>query len=114
MKKVTRLRASSIAEVVISLTIISICFGIAMLSILGVNNSGVGFQEINDQTSVQNHIIEEMLSGKDLELVFESEFTDLEISKVNEAGLLLKSYVLRTNSGIIILDKLNYLPYESQ
>lgn len=110
----SNLGAASIAEVVISLTIISICFGIAMLSIVGVRNNTIGFQEINDQTFVQNHILNEVVVGENINFEFDSEFSNLRIEINESENHLEKQYTLSTNSGRVILSKVNYLPLRNE
>lgn len=114
MKFNSNIKAASIAEVVMSLTIISICFGIAMLSIVSTRESTLSFQEINDQTKIQNHIVKEILKGKKIELDFQSEFTDLAIDLKEDKSLIEKKYTLTTNSGKILFDRTNYIPIDEK
>jgi CO dehydrogenase/acetyl-CoA synthase delta subunit len=59
---VKRLKASTIAEVVIALTIIAICFAVASQVFVQSNRSTVQFMEVKEQTEFQSFVIGALLS----------------------------------------------------
>lgn len=58
---VKRINSSSIAEIVIALAIISMCFTVASLVFIRATNSTLKFQQFKDQTRVQSLLMEMMV-----------------------------------------------------
>jgi len=56
----TKIKASSIAEVVIALTIIALCFSVASLIFIRSINVSTRFQDIRKQTEIQSKIMESL------------------------------------------------------
>lgn len=56
-----RIPASSIAEMVIALTIISICFTIASQVFVQTNRSTIQFQEVREQTEFQSQVLDALI-----------------------------------------------------
>lgn len=54
---VKRIPASTIAEVVIALTIIAVCFAVASQVFLQSNRSTVQFKEVKEQTEFQSYML---------------------------------------------------------
>ncbi len=53
-----RLRASSIAEVLIAVTVIAICFGIASLVVIRSLKTTSGYSEFAEQTEIQSDLMQ--------------------------------------------------------
>lgn len=60
-----RINASSIAEVVIALTIIALCFGIASLIFIRSMSVTSRFQDVKEQTELQSKILESFYKDND-------------------------------------------------
>lgn len=58
---VKRINSSSVAEIVIALAIISMCFTVASLVFIRATNSTLKFQQFKDQTRVQSLLMEMMV-----------------------------------------------------
>lgn len=56
-----RIPASSIAELVIALTIIAVCFTIASQVFLQTNRSTIQFQEVREQTEYQSQVLDALI-----------------------------------------------------
>lgn len=67
-----RISASSIAEVVIALTIIALCFGIASLIFIRSMNVTSRFQDVKEQTEIQSKILESFYKNNDSVPVIEA------------------------------------------
>lgn len=67
-----RISASSIAEVVIALTIIALCFGIASLIFIRSMNVTSRFQDVKEQTELQSKILESFYKDNDSVPVIEA------------------------------------------
>lgn len=74
-----KLQASSIAEVVIALTIIALCFSVASLIFIRSINVTSRFQDIRRQTELQSKILESMYRDNDSIPLIEME--DLSVKK---------------------------------
>lgn len=59
---VKRIQASTIAEVVIALTIIAICFAVASQVFVQSNRSTVQFMEVKEQTAFQSVMLDAMMN----------------------------------------------------
>lgn len=70
-----KIKSSSIAEVVVALAILAICFGIASLIFVRSTNSASKFMDIKKQTNVQNVLMEHL--ENDIKLDFENLLDDL-------------------------------------
>ena len=55
-----KIKASGIAEVVIALVIISICFSVASLVFIRVTSSSMKFQDVKTQTEIQSIIFQKL------------------------------------------------------
>jgi hypothetical protein len=60
-----KLKSSSIAEVVIALSIIALCFGVASLVFVRSMNVTSRFQDVKHQTEIQSKIMESLLKDND-------------------------------------------------
>ena len=58
---VKKLSASTIAEVVIALTIIAVCFAVASQVFLSSNRSTVQFKEVKEQTEFQSLMLDALI-----------------------------------------------------
>jgi hypothetical protein len=73
----TRIAASSIAEVVIALTIIALCFGVASLVFVRGTSMASRFQDVRHQTEIQSQLFESLL--KDNDSIRDQEFEDITV-----------------------------------
>lgn len=85
MKKV---KASSIAEVVIALTIISICFTVTSMVFVRSINSTTKFEDFKMQTEVQNVLLNDLLEGE----FNEQSFTDYNLVIDTEDSIRLLDF----------------------
>ena len=60
MGKTMKIKASGIAEVVIALVIISICFSVASLVFIRATSSSMKFQDVKTQTEIQSIIFQKL------------------------------------------------------
>ena len=74
-----KIPASSIAEVVIALTIIALCFGVASLVFVRSVNVTTRFMDVRKQTIIQSELLKHMYRQEDLHEVT----WDLEDVQVN-------------------------------
>lgn len=58
---VRKINSSSIAEIVVALAIISLCFTIASLVFIRATNTTLKFQSFREQTMIQNTLMEMMV-----------------------------------------------------
>lgn len=77
-----KIKSSSIAEVVVALAILAICFGIASLIFVRSINSASKFMDIKKQTNVQNVLMEHL--ENDIKLDFENLSDDLTFEKQHD------------------------------
>lgn len=73
-----RIAASSIAEVVIALTIIALCFAVASLVFVRGTSMASRFQDVRHQTEIQSELFESLL--KDNDSIREKTFEDIAIA----------------------------------
>lgn len=73
-----KLNASSIAEVVIALSIIALCFGVAALVFIRSLNVTTRFQDIRNQTEIQSEIMRSQLRDNDSVPLIEKDFVIVE------------------------------------
>lgn len=59
--KVKRIQASSIAEVVVALAVIAICFGVASLVFVRTTRSTSRFGDVKKQTEIQSQLFENLV-----------------------------------------------------
>lgn len=59
---IKRIKASTLAEFVIALSIFAICFGIASMIFTQSNRSTIQFQEANEQTAFQSQLFEAFIN----------------------------------------------------
>ena len=85
-----KVKGSSIAEVLIAMTIIAVCFGIASLVIIRSIKVTTNFQDVKKQTEIQSMLWEKLLSDE-FEL---SEINDVEV--FNNQDKIEDSLVLYT------------------
>lgn len=81
-----KIKGSSIAEVVVALAVIAICFTIASLIFIRTTNTTSKFMDVKKQTELQSELMEKLQNGKaetvdetELELTIEksdNEFSD--------------------------------------
>ncbi len=94
MKKV---KATSIAEVVIALAIIAICFTVASLVFIRSISGMRKFVDFKNQTSIQNKLMEQMLEG---ESTFE--FNDLDVEELKSENDSLVEYHFSNSDNKLI------------
>ncbi len=70
-----KIQASSIAEVVIAISVIALCIGIASLVFVRATKSTVNFQEVRTQTEIQSKLWKNLF-------ILENEIEDIENIKV--------------------------------
>ena len=73
-----RIQASGIAEVVIALAIISMCFTVAALVFIRTTSAPMKFQDVRKQTEIQSSILINMYQN---EIEMDVETEDIEINK---------------------------------
>lgn len=78
MKKLT---ASSIAEVVIAITIIAVCFVVAARVFIQSNQSGFQFDDVFEQTRLQEHLFRSFKKDS-IPSVFESQSPQITVEQV--------------------------------
>jgi hypothetical protein len=67
---IQRVRASSIAEVVIALSIIALCFGIASLVFIRSLGTSARFEDVRKQTEIQSQVLKHLfIHGDSLRLM---------------------------------------------
>jgi len=74
----SRIAASSIAEVVIALTIIALCFAVASLVFVRGTSMVSRFQDVRHQTEIQSALFESLL--KDNDSIRDHEFEDITVT----------------------------------
>jgi hypothetical protein len=107
MVLIHKIKASSIAEIVVALAVISICFGISSLVFIRTTGSGKRMIDLEKQTALQSLVFEKLSMG-DIRLN-EVMQDDIEVNSTDDPlhdSLLVISYttfdnkVLFTCSGI--------------
>jgi ABC-type lipoprotein release transport system permease subunit len=63
-----KIRASGIAEMVIAITIIAICIGVASIIFVRTTSVMSSFENVIHQTEIQNQILDELLTNNAIEL----------------------------------------------
>ncbi len=76
-----KLPASSIAEVVIALTIIALCFSVAALIFIRSMNVTSRFQDVRKQTEIQSKIIESLYKENDSIPFIEEEDVEVTVTQ---------------------------------
>jgi hypothetical protein len=86
-----KIAASSLAEVVIALAVIALCFGVASMVFTRSVMVTTGFEEVRVQTEIQSRIWEQLQNGEP-----EMDFEGIEIHTEADAlsdSLLVDSYL---------------------
>lgn len=91
-----KLKASSIAEVVIAITIIAVCFVVAARVFIQSNQSGFQFDDVYEQTRLQEYYFRAYKKDS-IPTVFESESPQITVEKTD---VLLKD-ISNTNIKLI-------------
>jgi hypothetical protein len=78
---IRKIKASSIAEIVVALAVIAICFGIASLVFIRSTSTTTKFLDVKKQTEVQSEILEKLYLDetseiKNTEIELETEILD--------------------------------------
>jgi hypothetical protein len=71
----TKVEASSIAEVVIALSIIALCFGIASLVFIRSLNTTAKFEDVRKQTEIQSKVLYYLTTNPDSLSLYQPEET---------------------------------------
>ncbi|MCJ8289324.1 MAG: hypothetical protein HRT58_22100 [Crocinitomicaceae bacterium] len=95
-----KIQASGIAEVVIAISVIALCIGIASLVFVRSTKSTVNFQQVRKQTEIQSQLWEKLYSQEneveapeDLQLEIQStsnDSIDVLIFKASDGKVVLK------------------------
>lgn len=80
---VRKIDSSSIAEIVVALAIISLCFTIASLVFIRATNTTLRFQSFKEQTMIQNSLME-MMVRQEVDL-HQPEFQAQETASINDS-----------------------------
>ncbi len=80
---VRKINSSSIAEIVVALAIISLCFTIASLVFIRATNTTLKFQSFREQTMIQNTLLE-MMVRQEVDL-HQPEFQAQETPSINDS-----------------------------
>lgn len=94
-----KIEASSIAEVVIAISVIALCIGIASLVFVRATKSTVNFQEVRTQTEIQSKLWNNLFT-------LENEMADIEgitIEKESTNNDSIQHLVFLGSDGKIIL-----------
>lgn len=84
-----RIKSSSIAEVVIAMSIIALCIGVSSLIFVRSTKSTVNFQDVRKQTEIQSKMWEQFYT--DSSIVFEIEGVVKKTTK--EDSLWIQVYI---------------------
>ena len=76
---VLRIKASSIAEVVIALSIIALCFGIASLVFIRSLSTSARFEDVRKQTEIQSQVLHYLFTDSDSLRLMQPDETHVEI-----------------------------------
>lgn len=89
-----KIPSSSIAEVVIALAIIALCFGIASLVFIRSNKTTSKFMDIKKQTEFQSLVLEKLYEDKLDEIDWENTEFELEVSpdEFNDSLQIVRLY----------------------
>lgn len=79
-----KIASSSIAEVVIALSVIALCIGVASLVFVRSTKTSMNFHDVRKQTEIQSRIWNQLLSTEDQEEWGEMEFST-EADQYNES-----------------------------
>lgn len=75
-----KIKASSIAEIVVALAVIAICFGVASLVFIRSTSTTTKFLDVKKQTEIQSEILEKMYLDQGEEI----KNTDIELETILE------------------------------
>lgn len=93
-----KLRASSVAEVVIALTIIAICFTIASQVFVRANRSTILFREVEEQTEFQSMMLDALIADTlPVQKDWKGEFGTIEETLTRKDSVSFREYKLSTN-----------------
>ena len=79
---VKKINSSSIAEIVVATTIISLCFTVASLIFIRATNTTLKFQTFKDQTDIQSKLMQ-MMVNENVDLL-KSDFTTTQLDTEND------------------------------
>ncbi len=94
-----KIKASSIAEVVIAISVIALCIGIASIVFIRSTKSTINFQEVRTQTEIQSKLWKNLF-------LLENEMEDIDgikIEKESTENDSIQRLVFLGNDGKIIL-----------
>lgn len=77
---IQKVKASSIAEVVIALSIIALCFGIASLVFIRSLSTSARFEDVRKQTEIQSQVLKFLFTESDSLRTMQPDETTVEIS----------------------------------
>ncbi len=77
---IQKVKASSIAEVVIALSIIALCFGIASLVFIRSLSTSARFEDVRKQTEIQSQVLKHLFNESDSLRTMQPDETTVEIS----------------------------------
>lgn len=77
---IQKVKASSIAEVVIALSIIALCFGIASLVFIRSLSTSARFEDVRKQTEIQSQVLKYLFNESDSLRTMQPDETTVEIS----------------------------------
>lgn len=77
---IQKVKASSIAEVVIALSIIALCFGIASLVFIRSLSTTARFEDIRKQTEIQSQVLKYLFTNTDSLRTIQPDETTVEIN----------------------------------
>lgn len=97
-----RIQASTIAEMVIALTIIAICFTVASQVFMQASRSTIQFREVQDQTAFQSMMMEALIHDTLPDVhVWKSDLTTIETVKTQKDSVTFSEYLLTANRKTI-------------
>lgn len=94
-----KIAASSIAEVVIAISVIALCIGIASLVFVRSTKSTVNFQEVRTQTEIQSKLWKQLFTLEN-EMV---DIDDIKIEKESTENDSIERLVFLGDDGKVIL-----------
>ncbi len=99
MKRIT---ASTIAELVIALTIIAICFTVASQIFIQTNRSTIQFKEVKEQTEFQSLMLDALINDT-LPVIndWKGELGTMEIGTTRKDSVIFSDISLKSNQKTI-------------
>lgn len=97
-----RVHASTVAELVIALTIIAICFAVATQVFMQTNRSTIQFREVQEQTEFQSMMIDALIHDTlpDTKL-WKEEWSSIEVLTTQKDSVIFSDISLINNQKTI-------------